>query len=393
MRLSPERPLAATPTAGLLVVGVFTLLGLLEAGNAYVSGRIAGSPMPGALALELNLPWWWVWALLTPVLFWICRSFPLRRGLWRRNVVPHLLAGVTLAVIHIFVVGQLIFARSRSGRYEDAGAMIRDLLSGYLVMDIVTWLAIAAAWHAWDYHRRYVAKEQERLALATRAARLESQVSDARLEALRMQLNPHFLFNALHTVSALVRRQENATAVKTLSHLGDLLRTTLSHDPGPTVPLAEEIAYLQSYLAIELERFRDRLSVEIDVPPELLEAAVPTLILQPLVENSVRHGIGTSRGPGRITVRARSADGRLRLEVLDSGPGPGSGSSEGVGLGNSRNRLREMFGDDAALHLHPGEGGGTVVVVDMPLSWTESPAFDHVDGIPPFLSADVLPTA
>ena len=367
--------------AGLLlaVFGLWTILGLLETGNAWLTSRIRDTGLPWRYALLFNMPWWLLWAPLTPVVVWLARRLPLSGGRWRRTLVPHVLAGLALSVVHLCAAGWLLFHTNPFQSFPGPASLTRNLFAGYLLLDIVTWLGILAGWHAVDYHRRFVTEERERLELAARAARLESQVSDARLAALRMQLNPHFLFNALHTVSALVRRDEGDSAVQTLSRLGDLLRTTLSEDPGPSVSLAHEITFLERYLAIEKERFRDRLSVEVAVPAELLDVEVPTLILQPLVENAIRHGVASRAGPGSLAVRASTVGEQLRLEVVDSGPGPEGATRDGVGLSNTRDRLREMYGSAASFHLGAHPEGGTRAVVTIPLNTSREHAFELAD--------------
>ena len=203
-----------------------------------------------------------------------------------------------------------------------------------------------------------------------RSAKLESQLAKARLEALRAQLNPHFLFNALNVVAMLVRRGANDDALHAVVSLSELLRHVLAAGATTEVDLVDEVALVERYLGVERIRFRDRLSVEIDTPPSLLDARVPGLILQPLVENAIKHGIAQSEGPGRIAVSARHEGRSLILRVSDNGPGfPDDwdpSQSPGVGLANTRERLDRMYAGDAELRLGRDSDGGAVVEIAVP---------------------------
>jgi sensor histidine kinase YesM len=187
-----------------------------------------------------------------------------------------------------------------------------------------------------------------------------------------MQLNPHFLFNTLNTVSSLMLR-DTGTASQVLARLGDLLRVSLDTSGQQLVPLRQELEFLGRYLEIEQARFGDRLTVQLDVPSGLLDATVPNLLLQPLVENAVRHGVEQQSAPGGITVRAALNNGSLVLEVTDTGPGlakdtaiAGTANGHGIGLANTRERLRQLYGDRQQLTLREREGGGLVVSISLP---------------------------
>jgi LytS/YehU family sensor histidine kinase len=204
------------------------------------------------------------------------------------------------------------------------------------------------------------------------AARLAQQLSEAQLASLRMQLRPHFLFNSLNAIMALVRDAENGRAVAALGLLSDMLRTTLDGGARHEVSLGDEIAFTRQYLAMEQLRFGDRLQVTCDVPPELLDAAVPQFVLQPFVENSIKHGILDRRRGGSIDISARADDGTLRLSVVDDGVGLGGASAaargSGVGLTNSRLHLAHLYGDRASLRVRDGaDGVGVEVEVTLPL--------------------------
>jgi LytS/YehU family sensor histidine kinase len=204
-----------------------------------------------------------------------------------------------------------------------------------------------------------------------RAAQLEAQLAEARLDALRMQLHPHFLFNTLHAISALMARDVPA-ARRMMTRLSDLLRFSLEQEVTDEVPLAEELDFLDRYVEIQRARFPDRLHVEMDVEPDAQAALVPRFMLQPLVENAIRHGIDRRPGGGRVVVRARVNDHRLKIEVEDNGPGFPSGADyrEGVGLRSTRARLEHLYGGGGELDLAAAPGGGALVRVVIPVRET-----------------------
>jgi sensor histidine kinase YesM len=237
------------------------------------------------------------------------------------------------------------------------------------------------AFYAIDYQKKYSAHERAVAELALKTSRLEGSLARANLEALRMQLNPHFLFNTLNAISVLALKGERQNVVRMLTRLSDLLRLALEN-AHQVVTLEEDLAFLQPYLEIEQVRFRDRLQVVTDVPPETLDAEVPSLLLQPLVENAVRHGIAQRTAPGLVEIRAFTADGRLVLEVRDSGPGfpadhAAVGERTGVGLANTRARLEQLYGADYRLETVNAPGGGAIVRVVIPFRQYEGDrAFD-----------------
>jgi len=204
---------------------------------------------------------------------------------------------------------------------------------------------------------------------AERETELEAQLARAQLDALRAQLNPHFLFNALNSVAMLVRAGARGEAVHALAELAELLRRALYGPSTPEVSLREELGFVERYLGVERMRFQDRLQVTVDVAPDALDAAVPNLLLQPLVENALKHGIAPRAAGGRVTVRARVDGGVLQLEVADDGAGlaaTATSGAAGLGLANTRARLDRLYGGAARLHLHAGAQGGAVVRVELP---------------------------
>ncbi|HEX2080876.1 MAG TPA: histidine kinase, partial [Longimicrobium sp.] len=304
----------------LAVFGAWTFFGLVESGNAYVNQRLLGQDRGVWSALVGNMPWWYLWALLTPPVLWVCRRLRPDRAGPALLTLGHLAAGFAFSMLHLVLEGHVYYRTHGHWVVPSVTVQIRNLFFQYFLLDLLTYAAIAGTYYTLDYFRRYREEELAAAELRARAARLEAQTAEARLSALRMELNPHFLFNALNAVSGLVRRADNGAAVEMIGRLGGLLRVALRGDTRHEIPLREELDYLGHYLEIERIRFHDRLSVAVDVEPGLERALVPALILQPLVENAIRHGVAPVPEPGRVTLRARGAGaGRLRLEVENTG--------------------------------------------------------------------------
>jgi len=232
---------------------------------------------------------------------------------------------------------------------------------------IMYWLIVGGR-HTVSYYRRY--RERERLAarLELRASELQNQLGQARLDALKMQLRPHFLFNTLNAIVVLVRQQRTREADQMLTNLSELLRLSLASDQDQEIPLREEINFLKLYLDIERVRFQDRLTVEMRFEVETLEAAVPSLLLQPLVENALRHGIAKTAAGGQVALTSRRIDSMLEIKVFNDGPAVSSKANTkiGVGLSNTRARLQELYQDRQSLRVEVVAGGGFTVTVRLP---------------------------
>jgi LytS/YehU family sensor histidine kinase len=244
-------------------------------------------------------------------------------------------------------------------------------------MAFLTYWVVTGVSHAFEFYRR---SRQSEL----RASRLEAQLSRAELHALKMQLHPHFLFNTLNTISALVHRDPRQ-ADRMVARLGDLLRLTLDNQGVEEVSLKEELEFLQKYLEIEQTRFHDRLTVELDVDPASLDARLPNLLLQPLVENAIKHGVSARPGAGRIEISARRENGTLNLRVRDDGNGLPAYSKpdcsrSGVGLANTRARLVQLYGPAQRFELANAEGGGCEVTISIPYHADDAAGADVAEG-------------
>jgi sensor histidine kinase YesM len=384
--LEDDRPLdwhllkASTVRTALWVLGVSVAMGLLESFKSFVSSEAQHQPIPLLNLLQQNLPWYVLWSFLAPVIFWLGARFRLDdRDRLPYTLPIHFAAAAILASLHVTAAAFLFFHQdfsympvaARAWLPKTTGQTILRWHNLYLVMDMVTYGVMLGLYYALDYQRRLRSAALESVRLRAQSAQLQHRITEARLQALRMELNPHFLFNALNSISALVRKKENTAAVNMIASLGDLLRATLERGAKSEMPLGDELRLVDLYLDIAKVRFGDRLETIIDVPPLLREAMVPTLVLQPLVENAVRHGIGETGGAVSITISAHEDAESLVLEVEDTGVGLSNSEefkpSEGIGLSNTRARLKQLYGTGASLTISNAPSRGAVARIRMPL--------------------------
>jgi sensor histidine kinase YesM len=347
-----------------LIVAAWTVLASFLASQMYLAYSRRQVPIRWERIFLVELAYAYVWAGLTPFILWLARRFPIERFKWVRSMLVHLgvslFIGFSTRVLHDLM---LIFAVSDA---EWQFSLSKLLMNVYFMTDygvMLYWLILLIS-YSFDYQRRY--REGK-----VRATRLEAQLAQAQLQALKMQLHPHFLFNTLHSISALVHKNPDA-ADKMIARLGDFLRLTLENSGAQEVSLQEELEFLKCYLEIERIRFQDRLTVQMDIEPQALGARLPNLILQPIVENAIRHGISTRTSPGRIEIEARRLNGTLQVQVTDNGPGLPSDSNTGsivkagVGLANTQARLKQLYGDQHRLDLSNAASGGLTVLLEIP---------------------------
>jgi signal transduction histidine kinase len=300
-----------------------------------------------------------VWALFTPSIVWLSQHFRLERQGLVLAILVHVPAVAFFSFAHIAAMASLHWWLLESGRSFAWWTEVKRSALQNFVWETMTYWAIAGVSHAVLYYR----ESRER---ALRASQLETELVEARMSALRQQLQPHFLFNTLHAVSALMHKDVEA-ADRTLMQLSDLLRMTLENLGQQESTLKVELEFLSKYLEIEQTRFADRLVVRFDVEPEALDALVPTLLLQPLVENAIKHGVSKKSGAGHIDIRARPDNGKLWIEVRDDGCGLSETAltalQKGIGVSTTRARLQHQFGADFRFEFHRLEEGVAVVVV------------------------------
>lgn len=355
----------------LALLAAATLVGLLEAAQGYAGVSAMGGYISWRDALRSTMPSWYVLLALGPGILWLAQRFPFEPRRWHVALPIHLSAAVLFAFLHVALSSWL--SQDVLNPQPDADWSLRgslpELLALYFVLELVTYFAVVVAYNAYDYSRRYREREAHAAQLALRTSRLEASLSSAKLESLRMQLNPHFLFNTLNAISVMAMKGERQGVVRMLMLLSDLLRLSLDNNQ-PVVSLRDELEILDRYLEIENVRFRDRLTLERDVDPSVLDTEVPSLLLQPLVENAIRHGISRTPGPGVVRIEAESAGGFLELRVLDTGPGVGRSQSRdgtGVGLANTRERLEQLYPGQHSLTLESRPEGGARATVRVPL--------------------------
>ena len=342
-----------------IVFAAWAVFGLLLANQSYIQAALAGRQMPVLVAVRPALVEAALWAITTLAIFWLARRYPIERGRVLRGIVVHLVGAIVIALARtgvMVVLGWYVtWVRPRDFTIWFWGTSSQNLLYYALLLGIA---------HLVLYYRRYREREHA-------AEQLARGLTDARLQALKMQLQPHFLFNTLNAISALIPA-EAKPARRMVARLGDLLRATLEHEDAQEVTLREEIAFLEPYLEIEQARLEDRLTVVMKIAPETLDARVPHLILQPLVENAIRHAIAARIEPGRVEISAsREPDDRfLQLEIRDDGRGMDRDHEarrrRGVGLTNIRSRLEQLYGAEHRFRLENHAEGGVLVRISLP---------------------------
>jgi len=343
-------------------LGFWTLLGLVFSTQLFLAEqRFSTDPSSWGQALRSELPEWYLWGILALLVRALTRRFRIDRANWERAVPIHFGAGLTLAFLHLVLATALQAVLRGPASHPFLLKLIDNFAVSYHWNLLIYW-AIVALVHARDYARD---AQEHRL----RAAQLEASVAEARLAALTLQLRPHFLFNTLNAIAELIH-EDPAAAERMVGRLADLLRRTLETDGAPEVPLATELELVDRYLDIQTVRFQDRLRVRWEVDGDVRGARVPAMILLPLVENAVRHGVAARPGPGEVGIRARRDAATLRLEVWDDGPGLGdeapAGPRRGIGLANTRARLAQLYGAAHQLELSDDPLGGLVVRLSLP---------------------------
>ncbi|HJU93376.1 MAG TPA: histidine kinase [Pyrinomonadaceae bacterium] len=345
-----------------LIFGIWTIVALFFSTQMYLMNYAERQPIRYAQSFLMQAWACYLWALVTPLVLWLSRRFCIERSNWMRRVALHGIFSIVLCssllAIH-FIVYMLFIGRGASI------TPFRVFNFGYYNLDrwlLIYWLILVLS-HAFNYYHSFRKGE-------LKASELRTQLVQSQLEALKMQVQPHFLFNTLHSVSALLSKDTDG-ARKMITRLGDFLRLTLENSGSLEVTLQQEIEFLNGYLEIERIRFQDRLTTEIHVDPEVLDDRVPNLILQPIVENAMRHAIGNSTS-GRVEINAFPRNGVVRIEVKDNGPGIQvdrtleAPRGRGLGLANTRARLAGLYGNAAKFELTNDPSGGLLVALEIP---------------------------
>ena len=340
-----------------VIVGCWTFLALLFTPQTYLTNLRSPTPLTWGRAFLATLLLFQVWSLLTPLLLWLGGRFPLERHKLLRNLGIHLLLSGPVALAHIWLLRLLTTLLLTWSRSYESPVPIHALLVGLGATNIMVYWGIVAVSQATNYFRKY----QER----------EFRLAQAQLHSLSMQLHPHFLFNTLNAIAELVYSDPKA-ADRCILSVSELLRFSLESHRTQEVTLKEEIDFLEKYLEIQKMLMRDRLRVRLNVEPETLDASVPNMLLQPLVENAIKHGLSPRPEGGKIDVYARRLDGKLYVEITDDGLGMHEQQdSSGVGLVNTRERLKHLYGGAHSFNLSSFPGRGVTIRISLPFREAE----------------------
>ncbi|MBL8238217.1 MAG: histidine kinase [Bryobacterales bacterium] len=348
------------------VFGLWSGYGVFNMVVVHYRSMLFGKPMSWTDCALYELTFAWIWAAVTPLVLSLSKRFPLGRGQSARNGAVHLAGAFFCAVLTktVWDFTALPFV-APSMVPVDLDTFLKSVMRA-LDFGVLHYLIILVCHHALEYYRKY---EDGRL----RASQLEAKLANAQLHALKMQLHPHFLFNTLHSISELVH-DDPARAETMIVRLSDFLRLTLDHVGVPQVPVEEEIDFLRRYLDIEKMRFEDRLTVEWDIDPTIRHVSVPNLILQPLVENAIKHGLSRNTDEGVLRISCKADDGKLSMKVFNNGPAPQRATAnlqepvrEGVGLNNTRSRLERIYGGDHHIDFRHSAEGGFEVTIRIPI--------------------------
>ena len=344
----------------------WTFVGLFFSTQVYLLIHVVeGRPFSFAKAVRSTLPDWYLWAFLAIPIVRLSQRYPLETKTWRESIWIHLPASAAFATFHIaLAVSSLLFFEALDGNSHSWVEKFEFNFIWYFHYDVLTYWAILGFAHAVQFYRSF---QERRVA----ALQLQAQLSEAQLQALKMQLHPHFLFNTLNSMSSLLQRSGSQhpdvkTAKKMIVRLADFLRLTLQNSGAQDVALQQELEFLRCYLEIEKVRFQDRLTVNMDIAPETLQMRIPNLILQPIVENAIRHGIAPRSTPGVLDIRTIRKNGTLQVRIRDNGAGLPEDFQAGVGLSNTLSRLQQSYGDSFRLVLENSDTGGAEVVMEIP---------------------------
>lgn len=358
----------------LAIFAIWTILGLVDAGQGFFFWRSRNPDIPNSTLFIMGVIDWWSWALFTPLIVWLAVRFPMDQAHWGRLIL-HAVVSILISLSLVTMLTYLLPNLKGSLREPLTHMELFEILlvQKLLTYVLIHWMVLGIA-HGVVFYARY---RQQQL----QASQLETRLAQARLQMLKMQLHPHFLFNTLHAISALMHK-DIAVAERMIARLGCLLRATLENTSAHEVRLSRELDLLELYLDIERTRLADRLTVNMSIAPETYDAAVPNLLLQPLVENAVRHGIATSCKPGHIEIHSKRQGSNLILEVHDTGPGLNipqeEASRKGVGLSNTLDRLEQLYGDKHTFEMKSGKDCGLIVSIQIPFRELTG---DSVEGI------------
>lgn len=349
-------------TKWLIVFGVWTLFGLFFASQFALQNQLSENPIPFWRILSWQLASGYAWFIASPLILWLSKRYPFEGDKWKASVPIHIVVSIIVSLGILAIDTYVLPKLGYLARYQ-----LNSFWETYKILFFVNFhFSIAIYWGVVAIHQAilYYRKYRER---ELKTSQLEARLAQSRLQVLKMQLHPHFLFNTLNAISELVHRDPD-TADRMLTDLSDLLRMSFENLEVQEIPLKQELEFLRKYLEIEQTRFHDRLEVKMDIAADTLDASVPNMILQPLVENAIKHGISPKAEGGQINIGASRNNGHLNLSVSDDGVGVADTSlvEEGVGLSNTRRRLKHLYGDGHKFELRPEGDRGVSVRLDIP---------------------------
>jgi signal transduction histidine kinase len=347
----------------LMIFGLWTATAVFFASMLFTQTRSALHPISFWRALSWEVTSSYLWFALMPLVLWLSRRFPFEMKRWKRSLPIHVVACVAIALVQQAIVSVILprlgYLGSHRSYYWDN---YRLILQTNIHLCILIYWATVGIRYANDYYHKY--RERE-----LRASQLEARLAQTKLQVLKMQLHPHFLFNTLNAISELVY-SDPESAEHMITNLSDLLRISLDQVGVQEVPLQQELDFLNKYLEIEQTRFHDRLHLHLDIDPDTLDATVPNMILQPLVENAIKHGIGPRSSGGHIEITAHRSNGTLHMRVSDDGCGLPNGEQaalrEGVGLANTRARLNHLYGSQHNFEMISSPQKGLTLELEIP---------------------------
>ncbi|MFC1725667.1 sensor histidine kinase [candidate division KSB1 bacterium] len=359
----------------LLLIILATALGLFIAELKMITYHGA---LFGPEFLDLNIHFItlvYLWGLLVFVIYIISRYFPFNEEKWKISLPVNLILCLIIAVVHCYLN---YFASTfiNNFRFGFSYTTVEGVFKTYYRYNLLIYWVIMGFFLSVDYYRKYKKREREAFELSLRTSKLESQLAKAQLQSLKTQLQPHFLFNTLHTVSGLMNK-DISLAKKTIALLSDLLRISLDMKDRQEIRFKEELEFVNKYLELQRTRFKDRLKIEMEIQPETLDASVPTLLLQPITENAVTHGISPHKKPGILKIVSKKIDENFIVEVHDSGDGIDSKTdtenSNGIGISNTRERLKQLYAENHSFELTGSPMGGLLVRIKFPFKKFEEP--------------------
>lgn len=348
----------------LSLIVFWTFIAILQTSQSIYSATLRGGAVNWGNLLSWSIAKWYLWAAFTPLVLTFSRRLPIEKTSLKSRVPTHIGLALLIGIAHLLFETLIIYTiRNMIEQKMSLAAISQGLLTYTFHVNFFIYWAILAVAHALTYQTRLRDKEKA-------ATELEVALTNAHLKTLKAQLQPHFLFNALHTILGLVLKEERSKAAGMLTDLSELLRESIDNAEKQLTSLSSEMAFINKYLQIQKTRFEDRLQVELDVDSAVLQAEVPTLLLQPLVENAIRHGIADNSHAGRVRIMAKRKNGRLKLQVADDGRGfPDSGDltqTTGTGLANTQSRLNHLYPREHELYCRTSDLGGAEVNIEIP---------------------------